>query len=548
MRAALVALALASSAAAQPIPLGPDDPTFKAFEIYAASIREWRSAFEEHLDTPHAADLARRALAPGGFIDRHASAMDAWIEELRSGDATYLGEVVYLHNGNQAFIQAAWEAVHLMDRLELGDEFGPIDPAAARARIEELTDRCYFAPPGSSIEECQAPQRTRVLAAWPPAVLEGVYDDEATHEFDLAVANEGNATAVALRVSVGIDVGFIESVTTPDGSCARGRPWVCELGDLPAGDRQILHAKIDCRAGDDPEVTVTDRLVVTASSPVTELEAEYATGGFDWDVRDCDERYRRQLRRLPADQFAEAEQKARKPDIDLPGYPLFFDEEAGEDPAFREYHSLVTEAIEGNGADRRLRDGVDSAYHDALVDIVAELSESATCDDDPTARLEAAEEQRRAFLSRKDHVSRMSRDATDLAIERELAFHRTMALIQPDDPTAGDVAWGAGEKALGMATNRLFIYLRGRGLVDTVAPEIAGPLGMLISIGQILQSANEMLWLAEARGEMYAALSALEAAAYLDGLIDRYAALETAQDDFLDAILETYRGECVCIE
>jgi len=541
-------MTFASVAATQQIPGGLSDPMIAAFEGYAGSIREWQSAFEDHRETPHAADLVRRILAPGGFIDRHATAMDLWVEELRSGDTTHLGEVVYLHNGNQAFIHAAWEAVHLMDRLELGEEFGPIDPGAARSRIEELTDRCYFAQPGSTVEECQAPQRTRVLAAWPEETLEGVYDDEATHEFDLPVVNEGDHTAEALRVAVGIDIGFITSVTTPDGSCARGRPWVCELGDLAPGGRQLLRATVDCRADDDPEITATDRLVVTASSPVTDLEPEYAVGGFDWDVRDCDERYRRQLRRLPAEDFAEAAQKARKPNLDLPGYALFFSDEPGTDPASREYHSLVTEAIAGHGADRQLADGAGTKYHQALVDIISDMSGNATCDDDPTSRLEAAEEQRRAFLARKDHISRMSRDATDLAIAREIEFRATMSIIQPGDPSGGDIAMGAGEKAAGVVANSVYRSLRAKGLVAGAVPEVAGPIGLLISIGEILQSAGEVAWLIEAKFEKDAAMSAIEAAAYLEGLIDRYAALEKAQDQFREAILDTYRSECVCIK
>ncbi|MFC2144447.1 hypothetical protein ACFLQM_02035, partial [Acidobacteriota bacterium] len=179
---------------------------------------------------------------------------------------------------------------------------------------------------------------------------------------------------------------------------------------------------------------------------------------------------------------------------------------------------------------------------------IADLSESTTCDDDPATRLDAAEEQRRAFLSRKDHISRMSRDATDLAIARELEFQRIMSLVQPDDPTVGDVAVNAGEKALGAATNRFFVYLRSKALVAGTLPEFTGPIGMLISIGQILQSANERLWLEEAEDLVDTTLSALEAAAYLEGLIDRYAALEEAQDDFRDAILDTFRSECVCIK
>jgi len=262
-------------------------PYISFCEQKAASIRSSRSFFESHIDTPYLADVIPRILATGGFIDRHASAMDAWAEEMRSKKMTNMSEIAYVHNGSAAYDQALFEIDVYVGRLageaqglppQSPNMFEELSPANARAMVIELADNCYFAPPGSTVAECRAQQRTQVRAAWPSVFLEGVYDDEAELELELLIENAGEHPAKEVSVTVQFGLAYIE-VSSAHGICARGRPWVCKLGDLQAGDKKRLKVKVDVAAGDDPEVTETDRLIVTAYSAVTEWKPVTMWGG-----------------------------------------------------------------------------------------------------------------------------------------------------------------------------------------------------------------------------------------------------------------------------
>ncbi len=419
-----------------------------------------------------------------------------------------------------------------------------LSPEDARARIIELADDCYIAPPGSTVADCRAPQRTQVRAAWPAVFLDGVYDDEAELELELLIENSGEYPAGEVTVTVQFGLAIIE-VSSDDGDCTRGRPWVCKLGDLQPGDEKTLKVKADLLAGDDPEVTETDRLVVTASSPVTELEAGYNVGGYDWYVRDCDVRYRRMLRRLPVEDFAATAEKARKPNLALPGYSLYFDETPGELPRHREITELARDAIDGHGADRFLREGAGKDYHDKLTAIIAGLAD-ATCEDDPTALLAGAEQLRRVLLSRKDHVSRMAMHANDLVRSRDREYRITMARIQPENPTAEELEVKTGKRAAMPIANGILKNLARQGHKVGVAAEVSGPIGILLIVKDIVESLGDGALLIMAYSEMNATLSAIEATSYLEALNDRYAELIDAQEEFRDAIQETYKSECVC--
>ncbi len=94
-------------------------------EQKAASIRNSRGFFKSHLDTPYVADVVQRILVPGGLIDRHAGAMDAWAEEMRSKEMTNMGEVAHVHNGGAAYDQALFEIYFYIGRLEMAEDGSP---------------------------------------------------------------------------------------------------------------------------------------------------------------------------------------------------------------------------------------------------------------------------------------------------------------------------------------------------------------------------------------------------------------------------------------
>ncbi len=422
----------------------------------------------------------------------------------------------------------------------------PLSPEAARTRIIELTDDCYFAPPGSTVADCKAPQRAQVRAAWPTIVLDGTYDDEAELELELLIENSGEHPAKDVRVAIEFGLAYIE-VTSEDGSCARGRPWFCSVGDLEVGDKKMLLAKVDLRAGDDPAVIETDRLVVTASSPISELEANYNVGGYDWNVVDCDERYRRMLRRLPTEDFAAKAEQTRKSNLTLPGYPLYVDETANEDAGEQKFFALAREAIDGHGADKYLREEGGKEYQDKLNSIIAMLA-NGSCEDDPASLLAETEQLRQELQSRKDDVSRMAIQADDLARARDREYRTTMARIQPEAPTSTGLQAKVGQRAAMPMANGILSNLAKQGYAAGAVGEVAGPIGVLLIVKDIVQSLGDGALLIMAYSEMNASLSAIEASAYLEALNDRYAALIEAQDEFRDAIQETYRSECVCKE
>ncbi len=104
----------AADVVAQPVPGVPSQSYVAICEQQAASIRDSRSAFENHINTPYLVDVIPRILAPGGFIDRHAGAMDAWAEKMRSKDTTTMEEIGYIHNGGAAYNAAFFEVlVHM---------------------------------------------------------------------------------------------------------------------------------------------------------------------------------------------------------------------------------------------------------------------------------------------------------------------------------------------------------------------------------------------------------------------------------------------------
>ena len=559
---------VANTVMAQGPPGIPVEAMIGPVEQSAANVRNSRQAFEAHADTPGAVDVIARIVAPGGFVDRHGDAMGAWLSALREEETVKLDTIAYLHNSEAAYQLAVSEAFFHLQQMryqsfEVGSSSGGnwvvLGPGAARARIVELTDACYIAPPGMTLEDCRAPHQIRVHASWPEQWLEGVYDEEVELELELPIENAGDETARELQVSVEFGLAYVEvsseegtpwqKGTANLGQCKRGTPWVCSLGDLPPGQTRTLYARLDLRPGDDAEIPEDDRLVVTAFSFVNELEEDYNLGGYSWRVRDCDLGYRRRLQRLPLGDLLAAANEAREtgPDNFLPGYAVFYDAEAEVSLLGAKDSQRVTECIEGNGPDRLLQEGAGKDYQESLQRIVEGLSD-AKCGDDPASKLAEAEGMLDTLRRELDHVSRLVVRAQDASLDRERNFRASLATVRPEDQSADELAADMTGRTIKPIANRMAIEVLGKESGAYLIPRAVGILGLLKSVGEALESTVDRHVLRFAETEMKEAFSAMEAFAYLEGLSRRYADLIDALEAFRDAIQKAYDDECYCID
>ena len=534
-----------SRVTAQQPPGVASDPFAAIYEQSAQSIEQWRSAFESHRETPGAADLVQVILEPGQFIDFHAQAVRAWADQLESNSTTNLGDMALLHNGVQGFNTAAWEAVHLMDLMLDSADFGPVDTAQSRARIEELIFACYFSPPGEDVAGCPLRKKTRVTAAYPLTHISAIYDDESELNLEFEVVNDGDSAAQAIFLRTHLDNGLVTSLRPTRGSCEEGGlDWTCDVGDIGVGERVGFDAHVEVGLDLDLPTTelTTGLLSVDITSPVAELDPEFVHGGFEWQATDCDERYRKAVRSFSMAPLDAAQEKAGAAAEGLPGERLY---EPDEDQA--EVNALVAEIISNGGADDFIVDHADGNFRDEFNGLLRKESSLGACDAPPAGALD------RVSLSRTD-INDRHREISQLRLRAEDDVRARVRGIQVAMLAASDEMYDGGYdsilnqsevKASKWYANQLF-KLMTMGSPAAVLPAGVGFLSAIVNTAQAIEAGSDLILLAEARLALPETLAALESLAYIEGLEQRYEDLMDAQDHMLEEIRNLHDSECFC--